>query len=546
MLLAFFLSLAPAYAQELPSCATPKQAADTLLTLLQPESYDPAGAASCLDLPPDQAEDGPMLAVQLKKVMDARGYYVAVNELPDEPEPEDEAGEKLDTIIPVDRFPVATIERGADGQWRWSQATLQSVPGLYAQTFQGLGSWVQSKLPGWFTTTNLAGWSPWQAVYFLLLLAIAGVLSLSANLLLQDRVRGLFKRVGLAFPQEAFDRTRGPLRLAFVGGVFTWGLPEAQMGIQASVAALFIARVILSVGMVLLAVRWIEVASKVFLERASSTQSRLDDQIVPLLTRLAKVVVAALGVVFVLHNVGVDVGSIIAGLGIGGIALALGAQQTIANLFGGVTLFLDRPFHIGDWVIVDGKIEGTVEEIGFRSTRIRTFETSLITVPNQLVATTRIDNMGERRFRRLKFTVGLTYDTPAALVQAMVEGIRAILAAHPQVRQDAYEVHFRAMSASSLDILVYGFLDVPGWHEELVARSEVLLQIKLLAEQLGVDFAFPTQSVWLEKGADRKVPDDIAAIIDSFGPEGSRSRQDFAITDGWNPGTNTDRGSESA
>lgn len=546
MLLAFFLFLAPAQAQELPSCATPKQAADTLLSLLQPDSYDPAGAARCLDLPPEQAEEGPKLAVQLKKVMDARGYYVAVSDLPDEAAPEDEAGEKLDTITPVDRFPVATIERGADGQWRWSRATMQAVPGLYAQTFQGLGSWVQSKLPGWFTTTNLAGWSPWHGVYFVVLLGIAGLLSLLANLMLQDRVRDVFKRVGLAFPQEAFDRTRGPLRLAVIGGVFTWGLPEAQMSIQASVAALFLARVILSVGMVMLAVRWIEVASKVFLERASNTQSRLDDQIVPLLTRLAKVIVAALGVVFVLHNVGVDVGSIIAGLGIGGIALALGAQQTIANLFGGVTLFLDRPFHIGDWVVVDGKIEGTVEEIGFRSTRIRTFETSIITVPNQLVANSRIDNMGERRFRRLKFTVGLTYDTPATLVQGMVEGIRAILAAHPQIRQDAYEVHFRAMSASSLDILVYSFLDVPGWHEELVARSEVLLQIKLLAEQLGVDFAFPTQSVWLEKGSERTVPDDVASVIDSFGPEGSRSRQDFAITGGWNPGANTDRGNDTA
>ncbi len=543
MLLAFVLMILPVRADDgLPSCDTPRQAANTLLALLQPDRYDPVGAATCLDLAPETETDGPMLAVQLKSVLDARGYYVPVDELPDEPAPVDEEGEPLEFIVPVERFPVAVLDRGTDGQWRWSRSTMKATPSLYAQTFQGLGSWLQAKLPSVFTTTRIGSVAAWQPVYIALLLAIGGMLSLLVNLLLQDRVRRVVQRFGLRFDQKVFDRTRGPVRLVLIGGVLLWGLPAAQLPLMASVALLFLARVLVSIGVVLIGLRWIDLGAGIFRERAKRTESRVDDQFVPLATRLSKVIVAALGVVFVLHNVGVDVGGLWASLGIGGIALALGAQQTLANLFGGVTVLLDRPFHVGDWVVVGDDIEGTVEDIGFRSTRIRTFYSSIITVPNQRVSSSKIDNMGERQYRRLKFTLGLTYDTPAELIQAFVEGIRAIIAAHPATRKDSYEVHFRTFGPSSLEVMVYSFLVVPGWHEELVARSEILLQIKLLAESLGVDMAFPTQSVWLEKPKERPLPDDLAAVVDSFGPQGARQREGFGITDGWNAGQASQRG----
>ena len=532
MLFSLLLLLLPANAAELPSCETPRQAADTLLALLQPDRYEPEAAALCLDLPPERHEDGALMAVQLKKVLDARGLYVPVSDLPDEPDPVDAEGAPIHRIIPVERFPAVSLERADDGRWLWSRATLDAVPGLYRETFQGLGTWLQARLPGSFTTTRVLGLALWQPTCLGLLLGIAGLLSLMVNLLLQDRARRAMERFGLAFDQDLFDRTRQPVRLALVGGVLLWGLPDLQLGIRASVAALFAARVLVSVGLVLVGLRWLDFGGRIFLHRAAATNSRFDDQVVPLLIRLAKIVVTALGVVFVLHNVGIDVGSVV-GLGIGGIALALGAQQTLANLFGGLTLFLDRPFHVGDWVVVGGDIEGTVEEIGFRSTRIRTFYSSLITVPNQLVANTRIDNMGERRYRRLKVTLGLTYDTPSELLQAFVEGSRAVLTAHPAVLKDAFEVHFRDFSQSSLDVMVYSFLDVPDWHQELVARSEILLQLKTLAETLGVDFAFPTTSVWMEKPTERAVPADLDSLIDSFGPEGSRHRTDRSISGGW-------------
>ena len=278
----------------------------------------------------------------------------------------------------------------------------------------------------------------------------------------------------------------------------------------------------------------------------------MDDQVVPLATRAAKLTAVTLGVIFVLQNLGVDVASLLTGLGIGGLAIALAAQDTLANLFGSLTIFLDRPFHVGDWVILPGGVEGTVEEIGFRSTRVRTFSSSLVTVPNAQVTKGAIDNMGLRKLRRLKTNIGLTYDTPPDRVQAMVEGIRAILAASPHVYQGSYEVHFRDFGPSSLDILVYSFLEVPGWHEELTERSRIFLEIMRLAEHLEVRFAYPSTSVYLEStpthplaGPERLDAEALRARVEAFGPGGAMARPGGpVISHGFNASQGSERGSD--
>ncbi|MCA9571140.1 MAG: mechanosensitive ion channel family protein, partial [Myxococcales bacterium] len=259
------------------------------------------------------------------------------------------------------------------------------------------------------------------------------------------------------------------------------------------------------------------------------TESRLDDQLVPLVRKLLKGAVLVLGLVFVLQNAGVDVGSLIAGLGIGGLAFALAAKDTLANLFGSLTIFVDRPFQIGDWVII-GSVEGVVEEVGFRSTRVRTFYNSVVTIPNSQITNANVDNMGLRPRRRVKMMIGLTYDTPPDLLQAYVEGVRAILAAHPFV-QRTYEVHVYQFSSSSIDILVYYHLVVPGWTEELDSRSQNILEFMRLADELGVSFAFPSTSVYVESTPDKPLParplrplDELGDVASSFGPNGSRAR----------------------
>jgi MscS family membrane protein len=197
------------------------------------------------------------------------------------------------------------------------------------------------------------------------------------------------------------------------------------------------------------------------------------------------------------QNMGMDVASLIAGLGIGGLAFALAAKDTLANLFGSVMIMLDRPFRVGDYIVAKG-VEGTVEEIGFRSTRIRSAYNSLVSIPNSELVISNVDNLGMRSHRRVRETYGLVYGTPPERVTAFCEGVRAILLARPAVKQDAVTVAFTNLGTSALEVLVNYHLSAPSWDAELAERQAVLLAVIRLADSLQVAFAFPTQTLIIE------------------------------------------------
>ena len=200
------------------------------------------------------------------------------------------------------------------------------------------------------------------------------------------------------------------------------------------------------------------------------------------------------------HQQLVELRALLTGLGIGGLAFALAAKETLANFFGSVMIFVDRPFQIGDWIVVNGA-EGIVEEVGFRSTRIRTFYNSVISVPNAVFTDAKIDNYGQREYRRTVCTLNLTYDTTPEQIQAFCEGIRAIIIANAHTRKDYYEVHMSGFGAHSLDVMVYFFFKVDSWTAELRERHNVYLEIMRLAGDLGVCFAFPTQTLHVDRVA---------------------------------------------
>ncbi len=236
---------------------------------------------------------------------------------------------------------------------------------------------------------------------------------------------------------------------------------------------------------------------------AERTESTLDDQLVPLVRKILKTFVVIVGAIFILDNLEFDITGLIAGISIGGLAFALAAQDTIKNFFGSLMIFVDRPFQVGDW-ITSGDVDGTVEEVGFRSTRIRTFRNSLMYIPNGVITNQTIDNHGLRKYRRFFTHISLTYDTPPDLIQTFVDGLKKIVDLHPKTRKDFYEIHFNEMGASSLNVMFYIFFDVPTWSEELHARHEVLLSVVELAEELGVNFAFPTQTLHVETFPEKK------------------------------------------
>ncbi|KYG70349.1 hypothetical protein AZI85_14555 [Bdellovibrio bacteriovorus] len=239
----------------------------------------------------------------------------------------------------------------------------------------------------------------------------------------------------------------------------------------------------------------VDAITRVFMDVAAKTESTYDDQLVPFASRAMKVVVVVLGILIALQSFGLNVMSLLAGLGLGGLALALAAQDTAANLFGSITILVDHPFKIGDWVKVKD-MEGTVEEIGFRSTRIRTFYNSVITIPNAMMAKETIDNMGVRPARRIRQILGLAYETPPEKIEQFCDHVRYLLTQHKEVNPETVTVAFNNYNASSLDVLVNFHINVATGADELKLQQQIFIEILKIAAQIKVDFAYPTQTVY--------------------------------------------------
>jgi MscS family membrane protein len=227
---------------------------------------------------------------------------------------------------------------------------------------------------------------------------------------------------------------------------------------------------------------------------ATSTESRLDDQLLPVLQKLARIVVIALAIVFYLQVLGYPVTGIIAGLGIGGIAIALAAQDSLSGIFASVNIFLDRPFMVGDFVSVAG-VSGTVEEIGLRSTRIRTPGKTLVTIPNKEIVNTDIDNLSLRPMRRVEMSIGLTYDTTARQMENLLQVLREYMPSNQDVDDGLVLVSFTGFGDWSLDIDLKFFLKTIDYNEFLQMRERINLNLMRIVGKFGLSMAFPTGTV---------------------------------------------------
>jgi len=390
---------------------------------------------------------------------------------------------------------------------------------------------IVSQLPGWLRD-QVFGVQYWQYLALFLIVLVGLVVRKIIQVVVASRVRSLADKVGQRWATRLVDVFASPGATLVMAVLFWLAYPELGLADAAAQVMRVVVRMLVVVSIVWSLYRLVDVLGEKMAEKAAATESKLDDQLVPLVRKTLKVITVIAGVLFILQNLDVNVASLLAGLGIGGVAVALAAKDTIANFFGSIMIFVDRPFQIGDWVVVEGA-EGIVEEVGFRSTRIRTFYNSLITMPNAKFTETKIDNYGARTYRRTYVTLNLTYDTTPEQMQAFVEGIRAIVRANPFSRKDYYEIHMSGFGAHSLDVMVYIFFKVPNWSAELRERHNVYLEIMRLARDLGVQFAFPTQTLHVdslaEPGAERAVPpplaeSNLAEVVQAFGPGGSRAR----------------------
>lgn len=481
-----------------------KQGLDTGDKALQSRIDDAARTLDLTDVPfIVRKEKGHEAAKLLKEVID-RVIVINYDLIPDNPN-RDIPWRLKDTEIKVFR-----VDSGEHkGEFLFSKETVERAKEFYekvkdlpylANSGQGAGykaPWTERMVPHW-ARGKFLGLEKWQWLG-LFLAILVGLISK----FLASKVVKVLKKFA---PQRAdsqrqvlLDAIEKPSGL-FLASLF-WLLSLQLLQLEGLTLKLltFVVQVILSVSIIWAAYRLCDVVTAYLLGLAQKTESDLDDHLVPLVSRSLRIFVVVMGTLLAIDNLGFDVMSLIAGLGLGGLAFALAAKDTAANLLGSVMIILDRPFRIGDWIKV-GDMEGTVVNIGFRSTRLRTFYDSLVSVPNSALANMNIDNMGLRQYRRVRATLGLTYNTPPDKIETFTAGIRELLIKHPAVRKDNFHVVFQGYNDSSLDIMLYYFLDVPDWASELKYRQELYLEILKLAQNIGVSFAFPSRSIYMESG----------------------------------------------
>jgi MscS family membrane protein len=287
----------------------------------------------------------------------------------------------------------------------------------------------------------------------------------------------------------AFDRLEFPEE---------WNLvPAEKFGLRMILFTTFQIAIIFSLTWTFL--RLVDFFGLILMYRASLTESKSDDQLVSFIRESIKVVLVIFSIFFMLGAVfKLNVASLIAGLGIGGLAIALAAKESLENLLGSFTIFLDKPFTVGDNIKV-GSIEGVVENIGFRSTRIRTGEKTIITVPNKKMVDGELDNLSMRTQRRVKFDVSLVYETTAEQFKNIVADIQAYIDNHPQLYKLDNRVRLFDFGNSGINIQVVYFVDTQDSDIYLNTREEINYKIMEIVKKHGSDFAYPTMAVVMKE-----------------------------------------------
>jgi MscS family membrane protein len=479
-------------------------------------------AVACLDLS-DVSEiirddRGPELAIDLIEVID-KLEKVYLDGIPNKPD-----GEPYEFHSRTEGRIV--IARTASGEWLFTSGTIAALPELllaveYFGRVAGKAiehpflssKWLRERVPESLRETGflLEHWQ-WLGLFVLTFLGV--LLDRFVTLLLALLTRAALRREHLIVRGTTLRTSLRPFGLLAMALAWQWGLKRLSLPDESYVFLKVAAEFVVALAGVWGAYRLVDILGEALGHWAEGTESTLDDLLVPLLVKSLKVFVVVMGIVFLAHQLRFNILGLATGLGLGGLAFALASQDLLKNLFGSVMVIADRTFQVGDWVIV-GDVEGTVERVGFRSTRVRTFYNSLITLPNSSLITASVDNLGNRRYRRWKAMLSLTYDTPPEKIEAFCEGVRELVRQHPYTRKDYYQVYLNAFAPTSLDVLVYVFFECPDWSTELRERQRLMLDVLRLARRMAVEFAFPTQTLHVRQGSgEPQVPADYGSQRD--------------------------------
>lgn len=481
------------FSQE-PNNSSPYSAVYNHLKFLQVESYIPIKSAESFYIK-DKAK-AIDYAIKLKKYLDATGKYVEEEKLPKNNDYIDSTS-KLPICYLFDDDKDIYVEK-YNGKWYYSKHTIELIPKLYSSISSSKVDGIINSLPSIFTSTFLEI-ALWKYIGLVLFLITGFFLHLIIKRIVNKYVLIFIKRFTRGqVPLHPINHASSPFSLCLTIFILSYLLVYLQLPIELTKNINSLVKFSYPFLLTIVFYRVTDVIADIFEVIATKTKSTTDDKLIPLVRMTIKIVVVVVGSFYIVDSFGIDYTPLLAGASIGGLALALAAQETVKNFFGSITIFTDKPFEIGDYIMFDNS-EGNVEEVGVRSTRVRTFYDSVISIPNGKIADMKIDNMGLRKIRRYKTTLNLSFETPVEKAEQFVIKMKDWVEKSTLTTKKDNEISIYDISNSSIQILVYIFFNVDNWTDELKGRQAFIIESFRVAKELEIKFAYPTQSIKIEE-----------------------------------------------
>lgn len=499
--------------------STPQGAIVGFLKAIEREDYE--RAIDYLDTR-QTGKNAQKLALELQRVLNER-VSVAATKFSTKPEGEIEDG------LPVQRELVAVVQTKTGEHkillervqkednpqiWLFSSETLKLVPRIYDEIDT---PWFERRLPAALTENRLASLPLYRWILFLVMLPVAvflgWILTVLVFALLQRPLRQRLDERGLI----ALRKIRKPLVLLFSAGVI-YLVSLGGFTLLDRLFWTFLSSTMAVAGLTWICIHMIEVGAEIM----ESRRHEAANAVIRLSATLLKALAIILGLVVSFHYfAGINLTAVVAGLGIGGIAVAFAAQKTIENFFGGVFLVWDKPIRLGDFCKA-GEYQGTVEHIGLRSTQVRTLNRTVVFIPNGQLASISVENFTLRDRFLLRHTLNLRYETTADQLRYLLAQLRELLYQHPRVDSSTVRVRFIGLGQSSLDVEIFTYVLETTYEQYLAVQEDLLLRIMDLVESVGSGFAFPSQTLYMTKGGglDEKRRQEAADAVQRWREQG--------------------------
>lgn len=483
---------------------TPRGTVNGFIDAMASQNYN--RAARFLNFPASIStqEEKERIIQILQRLFDQKGNIEAYYTISDEPSGEMDDGihenlEKIGSVKAedgetIDIFLEKYSDEGGYPIWLFSEETTSAISTLSTKNT----ALIDQLLPDFFKKYLWGGVPAGQWITALVLMALSYFISLLVILILIFLLKKLWKKARYSPVSGIIDALELPVRLYAAVLIFVSLSRNLELSIILRQKFSAITITVGIAAILLLLWRLSDFIGKISQEKMVLRGNPAGVSIVLFLQRAAKIAIVTFGIIAILGAVGIDVTTGLAALGIGGIALALGAQKTIENFVGSVTLIADRPIRVGDFCKV-GAVTGHIEKIGIRSTRIRTLDRTVVTIPNGAFSSDTIENYAHRDKFRFISTINFRYETSPDQLRFLLTELRKVLYAHPKVYEEPARVRFIGFGAHSLDLEVFAYLDARSYDEFLEIREDLMLRMIDVVDRSGTDFAFPSQTIYFGK-----------------------------------------------